>query len=272
MDLETPGHINYHTPKSDDPDIALVAEKTLETSDEDLDITLVAEMTLESNDDGVDPLAQSVIRGDSSHPEDVNLLVTDQWNPRDHPYFCLPPFTITNKHPSEVTSDTAAKAEAQAMEYDIIDDVTNAVPAYLDAIEQRAQVSGGESASVCGLLSRLASIYITTGCLEESISAYRRAIAPYRGLLESALPCVPDMCQLAEALIRQGEYEAEDIFRRAIQILVKAGDQERITTYNLKLVELLQKLNRHEDAIDILHPLLNKWKSIAMILQAYYAL
>jgi tetratricopeptide (TPR) repeat protein len=255
MDLETPGHINYHTPKSDDPDITLVAEKTLETSDEDLDITLVAEMTLESNDDGVDPLAQSVIRGDSSHPEDVNLLVTDQWNPRDHPYFCLPPFTITNKHPSKVTSDTAAKAEAQAMEYDIIDDVTNAVPAYLDAIEQRAQVSGGESASVCGLLSRLASIYITTGRLEESISAYRRAIAPYRGLLESALP---DMCQLAEALIEQGEYEeAEDIFRRAIQILVKAGDQERITSYNLKLVELLQKLNRHEDAIDILHPLLN---------------
>jgi tetratricopeptide (TPR) repeat protein len=261
IDLETPGHINYHTPKPEDPDVAPVAEKTRETVDEDLDINLVAEMTLESNDDvDVDPLTQPVIRGHSSRPEEVDLLVTDQC-----PYYRLPPFTITKKHPSEVTSDTAAKAEAQAVEYDVIDDVTNAVPAYLDAIEQRAQVSGGDSASVCSLLSRLASIYNATGRLEESISTYRRAIAPYReGLLESVLRCVPDMCQLAEALISQGEYvEAEDIFRRAIQILAKEGDQIGTASYNLKLVELLQKQDRHEDAIGILHPLLNTQMQIS---------
>jgi tetratricopeptide (TPR) repeat protein len=233
IDLETPRYINYHTPKHEDPDI-----------------TLVAENTLEANDEEGDHLTPPVF-SNASDPEDVKL-VTDF-----HPYFRSPPFI--NKPLSEVTSDTAAEAEAQALYYDILNDVTNAIPAYLDAIEQRAQASGEASAAVCGLFSMLVSIYTTTGRLDASVSSYHRATAPYQeGLHESILLCVPDMYRLTQVLIQQREYKkAEDISRRAVQILEQVDDQKLIIYCKLNLGELLQQLNCHEEAIRILHTVLN---------------
>jgi tetratricopeptide (TPR) repeat protein len=246
VQVETPGYINYHTPKEENS-ASVVADDVQRIIHEvgHLEFTTETENSHLNNptSEGTYPVL------DEAFSTVANMGAQ----------FSLPTFT---KALLEITkrSDGAAAAMALAVDKDHSGNMSKAMIAYRDEIEQIIQIDGHASPGTCQPLSEFAE----NASFDGSISVFRHIITQIASRegptqeseTESLLKIVAIESLARTLFINKQCSEAESMFSDASEPFRELGYPAYSFNCVLRQAQLLQEVGQHDKALSLLHSLL----------------
>jgi tetratricopeptide (TPR) repeat protein len=247
VQVETPGCISYYTPKEENS-ASVVADDVQRIIHEvgHLEFTTETENSHLNN---------PTSKGTYPVLDEAFLTVANMGA-----QFGLP--TFTKKVLLEITkgSDGAAAAMALAADKDRSDNMSKAMIAYRDAIEQIIQIDGHTSPGTCQPPSGPAE----NASFDDSISIYRQVITQItspegptqESETESLLKIVAIESLARTLFINKQCNEAESMFSDASEPFRKLGYPAYSFNCVLRQAQMLQEVGQHDKALPLLHSLL----------------